>query len=61
MRRRWFLALLAVVAGNVVYRLAMPYLPAFAQHQLLKIDFGLVVYSLISLVFYGLLLWFDRR
>ena len=36
-------SLIAVVAGNVVYFLVMPYLPTLAQHVAPRLDFGLVV------------------
>jgi len=40
-------ALLAVLAGNAIYYLLMPHLPAVARHRLNKEDWGLVVDFLI--------------
>jgi hypothetical protein len=34
-------SLLAVLAGNVLYYLAMPHLPPMWQHRLLTVDLGL--------------------
>jgi hypothetical protein len=36
-------ALLAVLSGNAIYFLLMPYLPRVARHALFKEDFGLLV------------------
>jgi hypothetical protein len=36
-------ALLAVLAGNAIYYLLMPHLPAVARHRLFKEDWGLLV------------------
>jgi hypothetical protein len=36
-------ALLAVLAGNAIYFLLMPHLPAFARHRLFREDWGLLV------------------
>jgi hypothetical protein len=36
-------ALIAVLAGNVLYFLLMPHLPAVARHTLFKEDWGLLV------------------
>ena len=36
-------ALLAVLAGNAIYFLLMPHLPAAAQHRLFREDWGLLV------------------
>ena len=41
--RNFLEALLAVVAGNAIYFLIMPYLPLSARHSWLKEDWGLVV------------------
>ena len=61
MRRRWFQAALAVVAGNVLYRLLMPHLPATARHQLFQIDLGWLLDCLLCALLYVLILWFDRE
>ena len=39
----WGESLAAVVAGNLVYFLAMPILPAPLQHELFRMDLGLFV------------------
>lgn len=36
-------SLIAVLAGNAMYFLSMPYLPPLAQHVAPRLDFGLVV------------------
>lgn len=36
-------ALLAVLAGNAIYFLLMPHLPAAAQHALFQEDWGLLL------------------
>jgi hypothetical protein len=36
-------ALVAVLAGNAIYFLPMPHLPAVARHTLFKEDWGLLV------------------
>jgi len=36
-------ALMAVLAGNAIYYLLMPHLPAVARHRLFKEDWGLLV------------------
>jgi hypothetical protein len=36
-------ALAAVLAGNAIYFLLMPHLPALARHALFKQDWGLLV------------------
>ncbi len=48
-------SLVAVVAGNVVYFLVMPYLPAAAQHNPTKLDLGVIVDFWICLVFLGII------
>jgi hypothetical protein len=46
-------SLIAVIAGNVVYFLLMPYLPAAAQHNPMRFDLGVIVDFWICLVFWG--------
>jgi hypothetical protein len=36
-------ALMAVLAGNAIYYLLMPHLPAVARHRLFQEDWGLLV------------------
>lgn len=48
-------SLVAVVAGNVVYFLLMPYLPPAARHNPMRFDIGVVVDFWFCLVFLGIL------
>ena len=47
-------SLIAVLAGNIVYFLLMPYLPPAAQH-VHKYDLGMVVDFAFCLVFLGVI------
>jgi hypothetical protein len=45
-------ALAAVLAGNAIYFLLMPHLPAVARHRLFKQDWGLLVdFAICTLIF----------
>jgi hypothetical protein len=45
-------ALLAVLAGNAVYYLLMPGLPAVARHRLFKEDWGLLLdFAICTVIF----------
>jgi hypothetical protein len=46
----WGESLAAVVAGNLVYFLVMPMLPAPLQHELFRMDLGLFVDFLLCIV-----------
>ena len=46
-------ALVAVLAGNAIYFLLMPHLPAAARHRLFKEDWGLLVDFLICTVIFA--------
>ncbi len=48
-------ALVAVLAGNAVYFLLMPYLPPVARHVPPRLDLGLVVDFWTCLVFFGVI------
>ena len=48
-------SLVAVLADNAIYFSTERFLPAAAQHQLYKIDWGLAVDFWMCLVCYGLL------
>ena len=48
-------SLAAVVAGNVVYFLVMPYLPAAARHNPARLDLGVLVDFCVCLVFLGVI------
>lgn len=58
-------SLIAVLAGNLVYFLVMPYLPAAARHNPMRFDLGVVVDFWFCLVFLGaiktILKWGSRR
>jgi hypothetical protein len=53
--RRFWQALIAVLAGNAVYFAAEPHLPPRARHTPFAIDWGLAVDFWICLAIYGLL------
>jgi hypothetical protein len=45
-------ALLAVLAGNAIYYLVMPRLPAVARHRLFREDWGLLVdFAICTMIF----------
>lgn len=46
-------SLIAVLAGNIVYFLAMPYLPPAARHNPMRFDLGVVVDFWFCLVVLG--------
>jgi Zn-dependent protease len=59
--RRFLIALAAVVIGNAIYLLLMPFLPAKAKHAPFRPDWGLVLDFWICLVIFNLLLLFFRK
>ena len=58
-------ALLAVLAGNAIYYLLMPYLPVRARHVAFRQDWGVVVDFWFCLVAFGFVKmvarWRERR
>lgn len=55
-------ALIAVLGGNILYFLVMPYLPAAAQHVAPHVDLGLAVDFWFCLVILGIVkMWASRR
>jgi hypothetical protein len=45
-------ALVAVLAGNAIYYLLMPHLPAVARHRLFQEDWGLLVdFAICTVIF----------
>jgi hypothetical protein len=54
-------SLIAVLAGNLVYLLLMPHLPAAAQHNPMRLDLGVVVDFWFCLVFLGVIKTFWKR
>ena len=59
--RNFLEALLAVVAGNAIYFLLMPHLPAAVRHSWLKEDWGLLVDFGICTVIFVAVKIFGRR
>jgi len=58
--KNFWQSLIAVVVGNAIYFLLMPYMPLRARHTTFRFDFGLVVDFWICLVIYGLLALLKR-
>ena len=54
MKRSFWRSLIAVLAGNAIYLLIEPGLPARGQHHLYALDWGVAVDFWICLVCYGL-------
>jgi hypothetical protein len=51
-------ALAAVLAGNAIYYLLMPHLPAIARHRLFAEDWGLLVdFAVCTAIFAGIKYW----
>jgi TctA family transporter len=57
----FFRSLVAVLMGNLVYFAITPYVPRLAQHNIFRIDYGLVIDFWICLVIWGLLAWVSRQ
>jgi len=53
--RNFVQALIAVLAGNILYFLLLPRLPARAQHVPLRLDLGLVLDFFFCLVVFGII------
>ena len=53
MKMNFLHSLIAVLAGNVLYFLLMPYLPPAAQHHLAHLDLGVLVDLWFCLVVLG--------
>jgi len=52
--RNFLNALVAVLAGNAIYFLLMPHLPAVMRHSLFREDWGLLVdFAICTVVFVG--------
>ena len=54
-------ALVAVLAGNAIYFLLMPHLPAVIRHRLFKEDLGLLVDFLICAAIFAAVKYTRRR
>ena len=54
-------ALMAVLAGNAIYYLLMPHLPAVARHGLFKEDWGSLVDFLICTVIFAAVKYVRRQ
>jgi hypothetical protein len=51
-------ALAAVLAGNAIYYLLMPHLPAIARHRLFREDWGLLVdFAVCTAIFAAVKYW----
>jgi hypothetical protein len=50
-------ALIAVLLGNAVYFLLMPYLPRVLRHSLFREDWGLLIDFCICAMFFGVVKW----
>jgi hypothetical protein len=61
MRRNWLRALAAVLLGNAIYLLALPRLPRAMRHVPFHADLGMVLDFLLCMLFFLLMLRFDRR
>jgi hypothetical protein len=53
-------SLAAVLAGNIVYFLVMPYLPPAARHNPAHLDLGVIVDFWFCLVFLGAIKTFTK-
>jgi hypothetical protein len=53
--RRLLKQLTAIIIGNAVFFVLMPYLPPKAQHQPDRLDLGLLVDFWVCVVVYGLI------
>ena len=52
MMRNFLDAFVAVLAGNAIYFLLMPHLPAVARHRLFQEDWGLLVdFAICAVIF----------
>jgi hypothetical protein len=61
-RHKWLLSLLAIVAGNALYFLALtPVLPPWLVHQPRQLDLGVLFDLACCIGFYGLLLAYLPR
>jgi len=54
-------ALAAVLAGNAIYYLLMPHLPAVARHRLFQEDWGLFVDFLVCTIIFGVVKYLRRE
>jgi len=61
MMKNFLDALVAVLAGNEIYFLLMPHLPAVVRHRLFKEDLGLLVDFLICAVIFAVVKYSRRN
>jgi hypothetical protein len=59
--KNFFDALVAVLAGNAIYYLLMPHLPALARHRLFQEDWGLLVDFAICTVIFAVVKYARRN
>ena len=60
----WLRYLIIILIGNILYYLAMPYLPPAARHERFKLDLGTLVDFWFCLVVFGafeLVRYLERR
>ncbi|MGA3089032.1 MAG: hypothetical protein ABSD75_10495 [Terriglobales bacterium] len=60
MKKNFLDALTAVLAGNAIYYLLMPHLPAVARHRLFQEDWGLLLDFVICAVVFALVKYVRR-
>jgi len=61
MRRNWLRALAAVLLGNAIYFVALPWLPGALHHVPFHADAGLLLNALLCLLFFLVMIRFDRK
>ena len=61
MMKNFLDALVAVVAGNAIYFLLMPHLPAVVRHRLFREDLGLLLDFAICTVIFAAVKYVRRR
>ena len=61
MTRNFLRSLAAVLGGNAIYYLLLPHLPAAMRHHIFRMDAGLLFDSLICVLLFILINWYDRK
>ena len=61
MKKNFLDALTAVLAGNAIYYLLMPHLPAVVRHRLFREDWGLLVDFAICTVIFAAVKYLRRN
>jgi len=60
-QRNFLRSLAAVLSGAAAYWLLAPHLPRFWRHHIFQLDAGLLLYILLSVLFFVLLGWLETR